>query len=378
MKLTSGSCLTFAKSVLKCCWDTLYAPWGLGFHSTVLSSSPSSIRSEDGIGTDGMSQQGCHVDGSTLPQPACSRQNDALACLLTTLGYVILAKSKSFFSKLEISMSFYKIQSGPLVFYAKIDDRPLEKRKVIYFGSAQFKDCLSIHVFNRSNFAELHGVIYNRLCAINMPLPKRDGTVRMIKAAMTFALEQFPHIQRFVLTDISHIECGKYKVSLSDMYFVTRAQTWYESKFGAEPLFKEYDLLKQEFASKPVLEFKDLWDQYLQDGEMLYKNDKDYYESMYNESESWFSFLQQWMSEEGCRPFVWLSDTPIGIIAVVSQVIQTLHGKDWKISKETVQSYNPIYIERVGLESFPDIEWRDDVTPKKGGAMLFPEEVLYD
>lgn len=276
-------------------------------------------------------------------------------------------------------MSFYKVKCGDLIFYAKVEDRPKERRSIIMFGSARFQDCLSIHVFGKSKIAELHGVIYNRLCATNMPMPKGHGTIRMIKAAMKFVLKMFQHIKTFELTDNSQIECGKFKISLSDMYFATRGKTWYESKFDAIPDFTGYEELKQEFQKKPIFEFDDLWDQYLQDGQKLYKYEKEYYAQKYHVAISWFAFLNTWMQEEGCRPFVWLSDTPIGILSIISENEQTLHGKNWKITKQTVDSYDPINVRPVPLTSFPDIQWREEETSAQtGGMMLFPEETAYE
>ncbi len=173
-----------------------------------------------------------------------------------------------------MSSKYYRIKSGNLVFYAKVEERPLDKRTIIQFGSAKFKDGLSIHMFGKSTIAELHGMIYNQLCAINMPLPKKGGTVRMVKAALSFMMHINPSIDTVQLTDNSQIDCGKTKISLSDMYFATRGQTWYQAKFGADPIFKKYDSLVHVLHQKPTLDFDDLWHQYLKDGMTLYKHEK--------------------------------------------------------------------------------------------------------
>lgn len=278
-------------------------------------------------------------------------------------------------------MKYYKVRVDNLVFYTKVEYHSEDKRTVIQFGSAKFKDCLSIHVWSRRKVAELHGLIYNRMCSINMPLPKGDGTVRMVKAALLFAIQQFPHIRTFELTDVSQIPCGKkkMKISLSDFYFVTRGVSWYEGKFGAVLASTKYDMLKEEFRQKPHLDFDDLWEQYLQDGRSLYKHDKRHYAKMYRESPSWFAFLQEWFHQEGCVPFVWLSDVPVGIIAVVSEHIESLYGKVWEIPRFVVETYGEIDVKPASVSSFPDIEWRDspDPKPKKGGQMLLSEEEMY-
>lgn len=278
-------------------------------------------------------------------------------------------------------MQFYKVKSHNLVFYAKVEHIPRDKRTIIQFGSAKFKDCLSIHIFGQSKIAELHGLIYNRLCAINMPLPKNEGTIRMVKAAMVFALQLSPHITKFELTDISQVDCGKHKIALADLYFITHGMTWYENRFGAQPSFTKYEYLKLIFQSKPKLDFDDLWEQYLKDGARLYKKSKEYYHNMYDQSSSWFYFLQKWFTEEGCRPFLYLADIPIGIIAVVNDEIQSLYGKVWEITKSTVfAEYDPIQVHTIPVKKFPNIEWRDTPSPKRsrGGRMILPFEVMND
>ncbi len=279
------------------------------------------------------------------------------------------------------SMSYYKIRSGDLVFYAKVEERPMEKRTIIQFGSAKFKDSLSIHMFSKSRIAELHGMIYDHLCASNMPLPKDDGTVRMVKAALSFMTQINPRIQRVELTDNSQIDCGKTKISLSDMYFTTRGQTWYQAKFGAIPVFTDYDPLEKIMHQKPTLDFDHLWNQYLQDGSHLYKYGKEHYQRKYTEADSWIAFLKEWIEVEGCRPFIWLSDVPIGIISVIAAGhdidMETFHGRVWQIPKDVIDTYDPIQVTPSTAKQFPDLEWREP-TPKKGGMMLLPEEVLYD
>ncbi len=302
----------------------------------------------------------------------------------TAFGLVNEAMRKhiDYFSSSTCSMSYYRIKSGNLIFYAKVEERLVEKRTIIQFGSAKFKDCLSIHMFGKSKIAELHGMIYNELCAINMPLPKGDGTIRMAKAALSFMTHINPRIQTVEITDNSQIDCGKNKVSLSDMYFATRGQTWYQAKLGAVPIFKKYDQIVDIMHKKPNLDFDDLWEQYLKDGLILYRYDKSYYEQKYKEAPSWFAFLRDWIEEEGCRPFIWLSDIPIGIMAVIAEAngmegFETFYGTLWEITKSTIESYDQIQIQSSTQNAYPELEWRE-ATLKKGGAMIFPEEVLYN
>lgn len=276
-------------------------------------------------------------------------------------------------------MQFYKIAISNLIFYAKVETIKRDKRTIIQFGSAKFKDCLSIHVFENSKIAELHGLMYNQTCSINMPLPKNEGTVSMVKAGLKFAVQLFPHITQFELTDVSQVRCGKHNMSLSDFYFATRGKTWYENRFGAQPSFTNYGYLRNIFESKPILDFDDLWEKYLQYGHPLYKKDKQYYQYMYDRASSWFDFLNRWFEEEGCKPFMYLSDTPVGIIGVVNEKIQSLHGKVWEIAKATVETYDTIKYNKITATEFPNIQWHENTPPKhRGGRMILPMEVMDD
>ncbi len=278
-------------------------------------------------------------------------------------------------------MQFYEIHTDKYIFYATVDRQ--DDRHIMQIGSSKMKDCMTIHLFGTD--AELRGMMYNRLCASNLPLAKKHGTLEMGKAGLAAALQLFPKIRYFHLTDNSQIECGKAKVSLSDMSFLIHRQTWYERHFHATPLFQlEYTKLRKEFEQKPHFDFDDLWDQYLDEGaEAKYlQQEKTWYHQQYDLATSWFEFFKMIYEKEGCRPFIFLCNLDVPIIAVITEeFLKTLHGKEWVIPKKVIQE-DQVHVRILPLSqsNFPTtISWsqQDDTLRTQGGAMIFPADVCF-
>ncbi len=279
-------------------------------------------------------------------------------------------------------MKIYRIEALPYVFYArvqKIDDEETQ----IQFASSEYNDCLTIQIWKDYSIAELHGVIYDRLCASNIPLEKSSGTVIMIKAALKFVIKKFKYIESFDVTDNSQVDCGAMKVSLSDMNLLVFQNTWYERRFGAVSKYTLYASDLAKLRQAPTVDFDVLWDRYLQHGQMFFAKGKQEYSEMYMQSRSWAMFFHTWFQKEGCRPFLYLADYDKGIMRWLRLSTRAYRGKEWMIQRDTVRGYDVrVKAQKLHGTSIPQIEWQDvQYTQERtihGGQMVLPIDVMYE
>lgn len=176
----------------------------------------------------------------------------------------------------------------------------------------------------------------------------------MVQAILHVAKIAFPFILEYQLMDTSSIICDPIKkmVRLADMYFFVYGMTWYEAKFGAKPLFMNYDRVKSRFLQKPSLPFDRIW-KYMPK-EM--QHDKPRIQQMYSSSPTWHAFFHAWYMTDSCLPFYYLCSHESTIMKDISTFRETLYGTDWMIEISQVQT-DKVRVSKTSIQEMPKIEW---------------------
>jgi hypothetical protein len=124
---------------------------------------------------------------------------------------------------------------------------PRERQQyIITFGGR--RKCVDITLYNGNETAWITGLTFKPKCMLGEEPLKRgnDGTVVMLKSALSFCAKKYSFVKRFRFLDNSHIDCDKDKskrISLSSFYIAKHGITWYMAKFQAYPVKKKH--LKQ-------------------------------------------------------------------------------------------------------------------------------------
>lgn len=256
----------------------------------------------------------------------------------------------------------------PYIFYVNVDRQ--QSTYILRLGSSELHDCVSVHVFPKRPYADLHGIMYNELCASNIPLKKEDrGTVKMVWSMMKATLYLFPYVTHFHLTDMSTVECKELgrNVILADMYFYLHGKTWYEATFHAHPSHIEYQNLRHAFQQKPSLSFQIVWSYMPRD-----LANKKRIHSIYKMSKDWHDFFRQWHAIDGCVPFLYIhSSTGNTLMRDIYSRIRSLHGTEWTIEASRVD-LESVKVHKVTAAMIPKIAWSTKTQEVKrlfGGEM---------
>jgi hypothetical protein len=255
---------------------------------------------------------------------------------------------------------FYKLWNNNYVFYARIA-RINKHTEEIRIGSKDFPQCVLIVVDKSVQTAELQDALYNSRCASNMPMPSQHGTLQMLEMSLKFVHKMYPEVERIELVDNSYISCTeedieelnyesqqRIQVCLADMYFIVYGGTWYQMRFGAQPLLSEYDVLKHHLQDKPAdqYDFQLFWETCCEtnhtQSEWL-KKDIAYYQDLYNNANSWKNFFQTIYQAEECYPFIRLCNADSRILKFIYRHVSTLKGSVWYIPLSIVNTYPTEY-----------------------------------
>lgn len=255
---------------------------------------------------------------------------------------------------------FFKATINPYDFYIKVDEE--NEIFTVRLGSSELQDCASVLVYKDDPFADLQGILYDRLCASNVPLLKHNnGTIKMVLSLLKVTLDVFPHITHFRLTDMSMVDCESIQKSilLSDMYFFLHGMTWYENRFHASPTFHyEYEQLKRAFIQRPALPFDVVWRFMPSD-----MKGKKKIEKMYKNSASWHEFFRDWHSVHGCIPFMYTYKVQgPTLMGRIYPYMKTLHGSTWIIDVKDID-VGTINVVNIDGSKIPKIQWETGIRP---------------
>lgn len=229
-------------------------------------------------------------------------------------------------------MQFYKVtynQRSFVASYVQIEDTIFRVR----FGGIKQRDCLTIHIYPNEKYCCLVDAFHHKDCSIDNELPKKDGTVDMILAAVQLCKHLHPSLQYMTLQDESVIKCKNGKqLPLPDVYMLLYGQTWYQKHLGATPEDKktEIALVSEYLKGKPNLIWKEIWDDYLSRG-FKHEDELRLYD-IYNTSDSWHMFFNR-IRDDNCstwQEWVWL------LMKRFTRVY-TITGTIWRISLKGVK-----------------------------------------
>jgi len=179
------------------------------------------------------------------------------------------------------SPSGYRFDSVYIVHHIERNQRKLNIEGSLYVGNPKTGDlteaCVTISVaYPESNeeyerkynikspsdpaVANLILAKHYFKCADNKDLLQGDGTVEMLKTAMSFIKQICPFVKEFDLKDSSSKMCdNRTPITLPYFYITNKGKTWYESRFAAylkpQALYDEYSQAIRNYTVNPLEEF---------------------------------------------------------------------------------------------------------------------------
>ena len=102
-------------------------------------------------------------------------------------------------------------------------------------GFTRFDACIHI-VIGQDDEASLADLSYHPKCEIDGNLLQGIGTTIMLKGALKYVIQAFPHIRRVSLQDVAKKK--NMNVLLTPKRLLLEKPGWYEERFGAKPTMK--------------------------------------------------------------------------------------------------------------------------------------------
>jgi hypothetical protein len=141
---------------------------------------------------------------------------------------------------------YFRINKSFIAVVSHDDDRD-----IIKLGNPTLYQvpCVEFHIFKSSGTIYLASLIYSPKCNLNNNLAQGDdGTVTMLKCAISFAFKLYPSCHKFELTDNSgYIDRAHGRaVHLSDRDILLYRKTWYQRKLPevklkpSSPAYRRY------------------------------------------------------------------------------------------------------------------------------------------
>lgn len=131
-------------------------------------------------------------------------------------------------------------------------------------GGREFQDCITISILDverngpNSKIEAFLNVEYNERCNITNDLTRGEGTIILMRTAISFAFTYFK-IDKFILKDISNFVClPDQHISLPALYLLKHGQSWYQKHIHSR-IFHELTLTNIENYKAFVMKKHD-WD----------------------------------------------------------------------------------------------------------------------
>lgn len=141
----------------------------------------------------------------------------------------------------------YRVKVGNYKFNVSIyvkDQRGIYQQFTVLIGGAK-KGCVEITGGTEPNDdmykrlidhtkATIAHVTYAKTCSLERELEQGVGTRTMVKFALNFVKQRFPHVTSFMLQDSSNFMCDNRWIDLSHYNIALYSKTWYERNFNAK------------------------------------------------------------------------------------------------------------------------------------------------
>jgi hypothetical protein len=219
--------------------------------------------------------------------------------------------------------------------------------------------CVIIIVYTNDPLAHIEGVSYKDTCAMNelsmKGLDPGVGTVKMVKTALLFSLQLYPHVEGFTFKDASIIECNHNKhIKLTYFYLMKHGKTWYQAKFDAHPIRLQHaKLLSTTNLDNPIdISFEQFYADHISSYQRFMRMSKtevfDALKQSYINSKTYREFLMKVDDERDCIVFqLWFDAYMADICAY--QFSEAL----WVIDKSTVMTWDfPVRIQTTNVKPF--------------------------
>lgn len=112
------------------------------------------------------------------------------------------------------------------------------------------RPCVEILV-SRKTTAVLEGVMYASTCS-TVPLQPSTGTVEMVKAALKYVCNTYPHVKRFELADETHVRTPSGMQYITPRRLLSGKPGYFQEHFGAEPSATTRSLLRDLHRPEPT------------------------------------------------------------------------------------------------------------------------------
>lgn len=143
----------------------------------------------------------------------------------------------------------YKVKTNNYAFVMEIID--MDGIITIKYGIPHIGEyCIEMTYDTDNDYIKIDNLMYNPNCSEDRTLEKGTGTHEMLKSATKLIMQLFPNIKRFILNDVSAINCNNKNMFLAHYNLAKYGQTWYEKHFGAKPLLRKINERLEAFKRK--------------------------------------------------------------------------------------------------------------------------------
>jgi hypothetical protein len=237
---------------------------------------------------------------------------------------------------------YYKVKSKNNTFYAIVKDTTHEYR--IKFGGS--RDCVNISVYKDDTIPNINGISYDKRCNKDETLIPGEGTIDMVKTAVTFARTLFPENSKdFMFKDTSAITCNKkIKIPLHYYYLTKHGKTWYQTKFHAVPEFishlKDLEnalIILNDPEVKAKTDFKAFYKMYFR--ECKIRDLEKEFTELYNNAKTYREFLMSIIENYDCGILnIWFKKFWVNTCNF------QFNEYFWRIPEETIRTWQEVQI----------------------------------
>lgn len=107
---------------------------------------------------------------------------------------------------------------------------------MLIFGGADFW-CAEFQVFPSDPIANMPKIEYDDHCTLSGRFTRGDGILQLLRLALSYIAERYPHVRQIQFDDMSYRECDERSVvDLAFFYYALYGKTWYMAKLDATPV----------------------------------------------------------------------------------------------------------------------------------------------
>lgn len=142
--------------------------------------------------------------------------------------------NNTIFNNIKNTENFIRIQADKYIF-TRAEDEDMSNFIYKFIAKNSKEPCLVIFVPKDNSFvADIEKLSYNKGCSYSEnELEEKNGTIIMLKTALSYIIDKYPHIRTFKLTDMTHKNDKTNKLWITPRRLLLGNKGWYEEYFGA-------------------------------------------------------------------------------------------------------------------------------------------------